>query len=288
MRRLYFVLFALIALLPMRAQLVTSTPTILQPSSQGVVLTYHADSPLGDKGLANLPASTDVYAHIGVITDKSASSSDWKYTVTPWPNSGNQQTANTAKNRLKYVEPNTYTLEIGNIRTYFGVPAAETVKKIAIVFRTADGSRTGRGPGGADILIDVLPDGFAMALACDRTNLVLNEPTEIAFTAETTAPATITLDVNGTPFATKDAATALTASYRFEAEGDYTVTATAAYEGKSYTKKIEVSYPQSSQQKDYPGGVPRMGTVRNDDGTVTFCLAAPGKNGVVLDRKSVV
>lgn len=32
----------------------------------------------------------------------------------------------------------------------------------------------------------------------------------------------------------------------------------------------------------YPGGTPRMGAVRNADGTVTFCLAAPGKKSVSI------
>ena len=282
MKRLLLAMFALLATLPLTAQVVTSTPTILQENSQSVVLTYHADSPLGDKGLTNLPASNIVYAHIGVITDKSSSSSDWKYTVTPWPQSGNDQSANTDKNRLTYTAPNTYTLEIGDIRTYFGITGTEKVKKIAIVFRTADGRKTGRMANGADIMVDVLPDGFAMVLQCDRSNLVLNEPTEINFTAETTVAADITLDVNGTAFASKESTTLLTAPYTFSAEGDYTVTATAKYEGNTYKETISVSYPKASGQKEYPGGVPQMGTVRNDDGTVTFCLAAPGKKGVVL------
>ncbi len=282
MKRLYLALLALIAICPLWAQLVTSIPTILQENSQGVVLTYHADSPLGDRGLANLPQSTDVYAHIGVITSKSTSSSDWKYTVTPWPNTGNQQTANTGKNRLTYLSPNTYELEIGNLHDYFGVPASETVKQVAIVFRTADGSRTGRGAAGADIFVNVLPDGFAMVFDCDRSDLVLDEPTEITFTAETSLPAALQLDVNGTPFANIADATKLQASYTFATQGDYTVTAKATYDGKSYTKKILVSYPKSSPQRDYPGGVPQMGCVKNDDGTVTFCLAAPQKKSVVL------
>lgn len=37
-----------------------------------------------------------------------------------------------------------------------------------------------------------------------------------------------------------------------------------------------------SPQVAYPGGVPRMGAVTNPDGTVTFCLAAPGKKSVSI------
>ena len=282
MKRLLLAIFAIVALLPLSAQLVTSTPTILQQNSQGIVLTYHADSPLGDKGLANLPASQVLYAHIGVITNKSTSASDWKYTVTPWPSSGNSQTANTDKNRLTYVAPNTYTLNIGDLQSYFGVPATETIQKIAIVFRIADGSRTGRAANGADIMVDVLPDGFAMVLNSDYTDEVISEPTTITYTAETSVPSDISLAVNGTEFASQTATTKLTASYTFTEENDYTITATATYDGKQYTETMLLSYPKSSPKEDYPGGVPQMGCVKNADGSVTFCVAAPKKSSVVL------
>lgn len=36
------------------------------------------------------------------------------------------------------------------------------------------------------------------------------------------------------------------------------------------------------QQKPFPGGTPVMGATENADGTVTFCIAAPGKNDVLL------
>ena len=39
---------------------------------------------------------------------------------------------------------------------------------------------------------------------------------------------------------------------------------------------------ESSETKPYPGGSPRQGAVDNGDGSVTFCLAAPGKKSVSL------
>ncbi|MDE6465053.1 MAG: hypothetical protein K2L16_10565, partial [Muribaculaceae bacterium] len=135
--RLLLAVVLLLAGLPLSAQLVSTSPVLLQQSSTGVVLTYHADSPLGNKGLANLSSATDVYAHIGVLTNLSSNTGDWKYVVAPWPEAGNAQTANTPKNRLTRVAANTYTLNIDNIRTYFGITnASERVTDIAIVFRT--------------------------------------------------------------------------------------------------------------------------------------------------------
>lgn len=149
MKRFYLLLVAavLFAALPANALLVDTSPTPLQEASTDVVLTYNAASPLGNGALKNLTPSIDVYAHIGVITSKSTGTSDWKYVVTPWPESGNSQTANTDKNRLKFVSPNRYTLSIGDIRTYFGIKdASETVKYIAVVFRTATARNKARQP----------------------------------------------------------------------------------------------------------------------------------------------
>ncbi len=280
MKRLFFVIFALAAVLSMQAQLVTTSPTILQEHSQDVVLTYHADSDLGDKGLANLSPSTAIYAHIGVITDKSNGS--WAYVVADWPSSSTDSKANTDKNRLTYVAENTYTLNIGDIHTYFGVPESEIVKKIAIVFRNAGGSKTGRAAGGGDIFIDVNPDGFAMLFNSDAANLNIVQPTTVNFTTETTIAADITINVNGTQIASETAVTKLAATHTFDTVGEYTVTANAVYEGKTYTEKIVLNYLQSSPQVDYPGGVPQMGCVKNEDGTVTFCLGAPDKHCVTL------
>ena len=170
MKRFYLLLVAavLFAALPANALLVDTSPTPLQEASTDVVLTYNAASPLGNGALKNLTPSIDVYAHIGVITSKSTGTSDWKYVVTPWPESGNSQTANTEKNRLKFVSPNKYTLSIGDIRTYFGIKdASETVKYIAVVFRTADGSKQGKTANGSDILIPVLEQGFQIDFTCD-------------------------------------------------------------------------------------------------------------------------
>lgn len=271
------------SIVPALAQIVTSSPAILQESTQGIVLTYNAASPLGNNGLANLGQSVAVYAHIGLITSKSTSNSDWKYTVTPWPNSSNQSEANTDKNRLTYVSANTYTLTIGDIRTYFGITdTSEKIKQIAIVFRNANGSKEGKTKDNGDIFVDILADGFALSLSSDYSERVINEPKTITYTLEATAAAELALSVNGTAFASESNATKLTASYSFTERNSYTIVGSAKYNGQTYTKTIEVIFPDASQQENYPGGVPKMGAVKNADGSVTFCLAAPGKYSVQL------
>ena len=125
MKALYSAILAamLLVVFPSAAQIVTTSPSPLQEDSKNVVLTYNASSPQGNDGLRGLSSSQIVYAHIGVITTKSANNSDWRYVVTPWPESdgSNSQYANLDKNRLKYLTTNLYQLSIGDIRSYFGI-----------------------------------------------------------------------------------------------------------------------------------------------------------------------
>lgn len=267
------------------AQIVTTSPAIVQEDSPNVVLTYHADSPLGNSGLKGLAAGTPVYAHIGVITNLSRDNSDWKYTITEWPASdgSNAQAVNTPKNTLTYVSANTYQLDLGDLRTFFNVTnPSEHIQKIAMVFRNANGSKEGKTSTGGDILVDVLAAGFGMSFTSDAESTLLTKATSIKFTVNATSAADLSLSVNGTDFASQKNATSLSGSYNFTAKGSYEVKATAVYGGETYTESINVAFPGESVAGNYPGGTPKMGAVKNSDGTVTFCIAAPGKSSVIL------
>lgn len=51
--------------------------------------------------------------------------------------------------------------------------------------------------------------------------------------------------------------------------------------GDIFVQVFPDNFP-ASKAADYPGGVPKMGAETNADGSVTFCLAAPGKTNVVM------
>jgi hypothetical protein len=126
--------------------------TIGLPVHDGpVTILFHADR--GDKGLMSY-SGEDVYAHTGVITDKSTSASDWKYVKASW-------NTNLAECRLTKLSANEYSLTLTpDIRRYYGVPAGEKILKLAFVFRNANGSSTGRDTGGADVFADVYEEGL--------------------------------------------------------------------------------------------------------------------------------
>lgn len=269
MKKFLSILVALLCVagMSLSAQVVTTSPALLQEKSQNVVLTFHADR-CGVAALQNLSASTPLYTHIGVVTNKS--NGTWVHVVTDWNTSN-------AANQLSYAGKNTYTFKINDMRSFFGLTdASETITKIAFIARTANGSAQTK-----DIFIDVLPEGFQMALTSNVENYVINSTTTISFTVNTTDNAQIDLAVDGTSIASANG-TVLTKDYTFSQQGFYKVTATATANGTTITKSLTVAWPRASQAGTYPGGVPKQGAVRNGDGTVTFCLAAPGKQSVIL------
>ncbi len=250
---------------------VTSEPSPLQEDSQDVTIFFHADE--GNKGLMGLNVSTKIYAHTGVLVN---GGNDWKYAPT-WGD-------NSTKYELTYVSENLWKLYIGDIREYYGVAdPAEKVTKLAFVFRNANGSKEGKGVGNSDIFLDVVDAGFQISLESGvANNLITPDNANVTFKVGVTKAADITLSINGENVATEKNATLLTAEYSFTKPGNYEVKALAVAGDERIEKIQTLVYAGASQEAEYPGGKPKMGPVRNADGSVTFCLGAPEKESVIL------
>ena len=151
------------------------------------------------------------------------------------------------------------------------------------MFRTGDNTKEGKGENGTDIFLDVLPDGLQSLLLSSHSGNVIdaNDPT-VSFNYYCTDPGELTLTVNGNRIATASGTTELTGSYTFTETGNYTVTGTAKVGSETVSSSLSYVVPKQSPQADYPGGVPKMGAVRNGDGSVTFCLAAPEKFSAMI------
>lgn len=249
------------------AQIVETRPTPLQQSSKDVVVVYHADQ--GSKGLMGL--TTGVYAHTGVITNKS--NGEWAYAPSKWGD-------NDPKYALTYVGADTWELNIGDIRTYYGITEPdEVVEKLAFVFRSSDCSKEGKTADGGDIFIDVHND-FALELKSDASDIMMS-PSTVNFTVSTTDNASISLLVDGTEVASVNG-TSLTKAVDMKEYRNYMVKAIAkTADGKSVEKEQTYLVAPASQQRNFPGGTPKMG-VTVDGSKIIFCLAAPEKKHVLL------
>ena len=105
------------------AQPVVEHSPLFPSLDKPIVITFYADR--GSKGLSG--HSGDVYAHTGVITNKSTRPSDWKYVKTSWGQ-------NTNSTKLTRVASNEYQFIINDIQEYYGVPSSEKIIKLAFVF----------------------------------------------------------------------------------------------------------------------------------------------------------
>lgn len=148
------ILVLLIIAFQTNGQVVTTNPVAITDSSSDIVITFHADG--GNKGLMDSPASTAIYAHTGVITNKS--NGDWKYAPT-WGD-------NSEKYKLTFVSPNTWTLTISDIRAYYGITdTSEQVERLCFVFRNANNSKEGKTASGGDIFVPIYPENFPQSSA---------------------------------------------------------------------------------------------------------------------------
>jgi glycosidase len=146
MKRL-FVLTALLAFLhSTRGQELISVPTFPQDTS---TVTIVVNANLGNQGLVSA-GGTGVYAYFGLITSASTSPSNWLHV----PAACQWGTPNAAV-AATYLGNNQYSFTIANIRTYFGVPAGETIYKIAILFWGQNGAIAQRNADGSDMFVPV-------------------------------------------------------------------------------------------------------------------------------------
>ena len=273
LRNSLLVTFALIgSSLAFAADIIYSSPSIIQRSSTGIIIYYNAAE--GTAGLKGL--TSGVYAHTGVITSSSSSDSDWQYAPT-WGD-------NSSKYAMTYVSTDLWSLEIGDIDSYYGTSSSETVTRLAFVFRNSDCTLEGKDTGSADIFVEVYEDGLAVSLSSNGAGSVLTDETStVTFTVNTTQSADINLYIDSTtssPIASASSATTLSQSYTF-ATGDYDVIATATADGTTVSDTLQICHRSDSQEATYSGTL-LQGANANSDGSVTFCLYAPYKSNVML------
>ncbi|MFZ4520120.1 MAG: alpha-amylase family glycosyl hydrolase [Bacteroidales bacterium] len=141
----------------------------------GTPVTIYFNATLGNGGLYNYTG--DVYAHTGVITNLSTGSTDWKYVKTTWGQ-------NTPETKLARISDNLYSMTIPNIIQYYGVPAGETILKMAFVFRGGVAGTGGNYPehknaDGSDILIDVSDAALKVKIMNPSSRNPLASPNQV-------------------------------------------------------------------------------------------------------------
>lgn len=260
-------IFLLLAIYQLSFAQVTANPAL---PIENLPVTITFDATQGTAGLKDYTG--DVYAHMGVITNLSTSPSDWKYVISAW-------TVNIPKAKLTRVTANTYTLEITpDIRSFYGVPAGETIKQLAFVFRSSDQTKEGKATGGLDILVDVFSSGLNVAITKPSGNTVVALNTNLEFTAASTVSSDIRLFQNNSQIKTATG-TQISNTFNFAQPGDYWIKVTATSGANTVKDSIFVSVLTAPVVQPLPPGA-KKGINYIDSQTARLVLWAPFKTFV--------
>jgi glycosidase len=279
-------LFAWTAVTPAGAQVVETDPSP-PVADEPVTVFFNADE--GDQGLQGFTG--DVYAHTGVFTNQSPDS--WTCVKTDWPN-------NRSDIKLDRVSANRYRLDIQDLRAYYNdnetgctLGANERIQTMNFVFRNADGTQTGRGPGGDDIIVDVLQSGEVnVSITSPEAGPLapfLTSDASVSVTAEAGSGSSTTIDslflrANGATVASTDASS-LTADVPLGSPGTRSTIVAEAITGTGAAVRdtLEALRNPEIVEADRPSEVQDGITVDpNDPTSVTFSVLAPNKSFVYL------
>lgn len=267
MKKLTFLTFFVLVSLVSWGQIITSTPAFVT-NDYNDVITIVYDATKGTAGLKDYTGTDGVYAHTGVITNQSTSSSDWKHAPT-WGD-------NAAKYKLTSLGNNKWQLLITpNMTSYYGLTTGEIVQKMAFVFRNGLKTKEGKDVGGTDIFLPVYAAGLNVGITTPSnklTTLNTSEPVEMV----SSVPADLELFVNGSSVKTVSSATSLSYQITYNQEIDYTLIAKATVSGTSVYDTAYVCVPAPVTNQARPSGT-LAGINYVDNNTVTLVLQAPNK-----------
>ncbi len=272
--------------LGIHAQLLTWSPQFPADNS---TITITMDATKGNKGLQGF--SGTVYMHLGVITNLSANPTAWRYVPTTWGST----TAPTATP----AGTNKWSFTINNPRAYFnsaagGVPAGETILRIALIFRNADGSLSQRNADGSDMYIPIYPANTnsiiftTPALVPDYNSS--NEPVSIslgqslplaAVASKTTG--TLNMYLDGSLIAGPITGnSSISATPTINNGGNHTVIAEMANGGISYYDTLQFYVAAANNVVALPAGVQEGINYGSGCDSVTLVFYAPNKQNVVV------
>jgi len=270
MKRLSFTIISILLSSLVFGQVVSTDP-IFPKENESVVITFNASE--GDSGLEGF--SGDIWAHTGVLTDKSSSPGDWKYVIAGW-------SENTDKAKLKSLGGDLWELEISpSIREFYAVPDNETIESLAFVFRNADGSTTGRDTDGGDVFVEIYEEGLHVTItqpSAEFIQLEAGQQVLVEATATFADSVQVLLDE-----ARIYSVVGNLLNYSLEAaqEGVHEVVVKAFASGEDDTDEFSFLIKGSSNVAEVPEGL-NQGVNYLSDTEVTFVLYAPEKEFVFL------
>jgi 1,4-alpha-glucan branching enzyme len=271
MKKNVLFLIAIFCTVKMYAQVLTCSP-IFPTDADAVLITFNPKE--GDKGLADW--TEEIYAHTGVNTDKG----NWQYVNASWGDT-------LPYRKLTRQTNGTYTLNIANIRQYYGVPAAEKIVTLNFVFHTGkkSGTRSGRAEGGADIIYEIVqansPVKTKILTPFSSSFLVENGQT-ISVKAVASQISTLSLIDNDVTVSTFSNAKELNFNINANVIGTHVVKFKAVYTSSTDSTSFTYIVAPSVIVSNPPTGSELGANINAAADSVTLLFQAPGKSVIYV------
>lgn len=280
MKRAFLLLWFLPVLNFCYGQLLTWTPDFPKDNDN---VTITVDATKGNQGLMGFAGN--VYVHVGVITNLSTSPTDWEYVKFTWGSTDAAAQATPAGT-------NKWAYTINDIRTFFNVPAAETILKIAILFRSGGCSSdcvVQRNADGSDMYVPVYDNNLAVRFNVPFMQPLYNpipEPINkmvgenINITGVASASSNMRLLLNGNVIQAANNVTSISANPTLTIAGNQTLVVEATSGAVTKTETINFFVANAPLILPLPAGVRDGINYETGNTSVVLVLYAPGKNRV--------
>ena len=280
MKKIFLLLYGFLFANFCHSQLLSWTPEFPKDNDN---VTITVDATKGNQGL--LSFAGNVYVHIGVITNLSTDPTNWRYSKFTWGSTDAAAQATPAGT-------NKWSYTINNIRTFFGVPAGETILKMAILFREGNctnNCQAQRNADGSDMYVPVYDNNLAVRLNVPLMQPLYNpipEPINkmvgenINITAVASGTSNMRLLLNGNVIQTANNVTSISANPTLTVAGNQTLVAEAVVGAVTKTETINFFVANAPTVAALPAGVRDGINYEAGNTSVVLVLYAPGKNRV--------
>jgi 1,4-alpha-glucan branching enzyme len=232
------------------------------------------------QGNAGLVGATKVYMHSGIVTN-GVDGRTWTNVV------GNYGQDDGIGEMTKVAgETDKWQITLSpSIRSYYSATANDLVFRLGMIFRNADGSKTGKTTDDSDFFLNINPGDYARVSAPATEGVFAVAGDKITFAAEASSVATVLnlyLDgalvatVNNTDKISYEATASTSKTYTVKVEG--TVNGTAV----SNEKTVQLTLRQANTVEALPAGLVDGINYSSDASKVTLVLTAPRKQFVYV------
>ncbi|MFM2360998.1 MAG: hypothetical protein RLY16_2991, partial [Bacteroidota bacterium] len=293
MKRLMLACVLICSAFASHAQLLSWSPQFPTENST-IVITV--DCSKGNRGLFNAADPNAIYVHTGVTTNLSNNGGQqWLYVN---GTTGGQWGGTTAALKATSLGNNKYQYTINNIRSFYNVPAGETIQKISILFRDANANASAvkkqSNSDGSDMYIPIYPTGsnavrfvrpfieprFVPYVEPIAANIgsIIN-----AKAVASTTTGTLDMFFNGSAIAGPlTAIDSIVGNATVTAPGNQEIVAKLTVGANAYYDTVRFYVSPVTVKKALPAGVVEGVNYYNCTDSVTLVLYAPKKNNCMI------